>query len=143
MHAALTTWGLRVADMALAADRARTRLVHARAHIAVAKVSGPVGTYAHTSVDVERLAAERLGLRPADVATQVVMRDRIADWVCSLALLASVCECLALEVRHGQRSEVAELAEGFAAGQIGSSAMPHKKNPVTAEKICGLARLVR
>ncbi|GAB2867648.1 lyase family protein [Lentzea nigeriaca] len=71
------------------------------------------------------------------------MRDRIADWVCSLALLASACECLALEVRHGQRSEVAELAEGFAAGQIGSSAMPHKKNPVTAEKICGLFRLVR
>lgn len=143
IHAAPDTWGHRVADIALAADRARLRLARVREQVAVAKLSGPVGTYSHISVEVERRAAELLGLAPVDVATQVVMRDRISEWMCSLALLASVCECLALEVRHGQRSEVGELAEGFARGQVGSSAMPHKRNPITAEKICGLARVVR
>ena len=84
-----------------------------------------------------------LGLRPADVATQVVMRDGIAEWVSALALAATVCEAVALEVRHGQRTEVRELAEPFRPGQKGSSAMPHKKNPIRSERICGLARVVR
>jgi adenylosuccinate lyase len=84
-----------------------------------------------------------LGLRAADVATQVVMRDGIAEWVSALAVMATVCEAVALEVRHGQRTEVAELAEPFRSGQKGSSAMPHKKNPIRSERICGLARMVR
>ena len=84
-----------------------------------------------------------LELRPADVATQVVMRDGIAEWVSALAVAATVCEAVALEVRHGQRTEVRELAESFRAGQKGSSAMPHKKNPIRSERICGLARVVR
>jgi len=84
-----------------------------------------------------------LGLRPADVATQVVFRDGIAEWVSALAILATACEAIALEVRHGQRTEVAELAEPFSAGQKGSSAMPHKRNPIRSERICGLARVVR
>ena len=84
-----------------------------------------------------------LGLRPADVATQVVFRDGIAEWISALALTATVCEAIALEVRHGQRTEVRELAEPFRAGQKGSSAMPHKKNPIRSERICGLARVVR
>jgi adenylosuccinate lyase len=84
-----------------------------------------------------------LGLRPADVATQVVMRDGIAEWVSALAIAATVCEAVALEVRHGQRTEVRELAEPFRSGQKGSSAMPHKRNPIRSERICGLARVVR
>ena len=84
-----------------------------------------------------------LGLRPADVATQVVIRDGIAEWVSALAIMATVCEAVALEVRHGQRTEVRELAEPFREGQKGSSAMPHKKNPIRSERICGLARVVR
>jgi adenylosuccinate lyase len=84
-----------------------------------------------------------LGLRPADVATQVVMRDGISEWVSALAILATVCEAVALEIRHGQRTEVRELAEPFGRGQKGSSAMPHKKNPIRSERICGLARVVR
>lgn len=143
MHAAPDTWGHRVADLTLATDRARNRLKLVRSEIAVAKISGPVGNYAHVSPEVERLAADALGLRPVEVASQVVMRDRLSEWICALALIASVCECLALEIRHGQRSEVNELAEGFTAGQTGSSAMPHKRNPISAEKLCGLARVVR
>src|SRR5260370_42515970 len=84
-----------------------------------------------------------LGLRPADVATQVVMRDGIAEWAGVLALIATVCEAIALEVRHGQRTEVRELSEAFTAGQKGASAMPHKQNPIRSERICGLARIVR
>ncbi|MEO6501802.1 MAG: adenylosuccinate lyase [Jatrophihabitantaceae bacterium] len=142
-HAAPVVWGLRVADFAFAVARCRDRLAEARTSVAVAKVSGPVGSYAGVSPDIERRVAGTLGLRPIPVATQVVMRDSIAHWMSCLALLASVCEAIALEVRHGARSEVAELAESFRDGQAGSSAMPHKRNPVTAEKICGLARVVR
>lgn len=143
MHAVADVWGHRVADITLAVDRARTRLRRATEAVALAKVSGPTGTYAGVSVEVERQTARLLGLTPVDVATQVILRDRLAEWMCALALLASTCEAFALEVRHGQRSEVAELAEGVGDRQVGSSAMPHKRNPVTAEKICGLARLVR
>jgi adenylosuccinate lyase len=142
-HAAPTVWGLRVADFAFAAARCRDRLVQARASVAVAKVSGPVGSYAGVSPELEQRVAGTLGLQPSPVSTQVVMRDSIAHWMSCLALLAGVCEAIALEVRHGARSEVAELAESFSSGQAGSSAMPHKRNPVTAEKICGLARVVR
>jgi adenylosuccinate lyase len=111
--------------------------------VAVGTLSGPVGTYSNIDPAIEASVLVALGLRPADVATQVVMRDGIAEWVSVLALTATVCEAIALEVRHGQRTELRELAEPFRSGQKGSSAMPHKKNPIRSERICGLARLVR
>ncbi len=143
VHAEPDVWGHRVADFAFGMARSRNRLRRAREAVAVAKVSGAVGTYSNIDPAVETKVAEALGLRPADVATQVVLRDGIAEWVSALAVIATVCEALALEVRHGQRTEVRELAEPFGAGQKGSSAMPHKRNPVLCERIAGLARVVR
>jgi adenylosuccinate lyase len=143
VHAEPDVWGHRVADFAFGMARCTARLARARDSIAVGKLSGPVGTYSNIDPAVEAAVMAELGLRPADVATQVVLRDGIAEWVGVLALISTVCEAIALEVRHGQRTEVAELAEPFAAGQKGSSAMPHKKNPVRSERICGLARVVR
>ena len=143
IHAEPTTWGHRVADLAFAMARSRDRLRAARTSVAVAKISGAVGTYSNISSDVERTVAARLGLVPAPAATQVVIRDGIAEWVSALAVIATVCEAFALEVRHGQRTEVRELSEPFAKGQKGSSAMPHKKNPIASERIAGLARIVR
>jgi adenylosuccinate lyase len=143
VHAEPDVWGHRVADFAFAMARSRDRLVAARAAVGVAKISGAVGTYSNIDPAVERHVARSLGLRPADVATQVVIRDGISEWVSSLAVLATVCEAIALDVRHGQRTEVRELAEPFGSGQKGSSAMPHKRNPILCERICGLARIVR
>jgi adenylosuccinate lyase len=143
VHAEPDVWGHRVADFAFAAARGRDRIRRAREAVAVGKLSGPVGNYSNIAPDVEAQVMPALGLRPADVATQVVMRDGIAEWVAALALVATVCEAVALEVRHGQRTEVRELAEPFGRGQKGSSAMPHKKNPIRSERICGLARVVR
>jgi adenylosuccinate lyase len=143
IHAEPDVWGHRVADFAFAVARCRDRLRRAREAVAVGKLSGPVGTYSNIDPAIEARVMGELGLRPADVATQVVFRDGIAEWVSTLALLAAACEAIALEVRHGQRTEVAELAEPFAAGQKGSSAMPHKRNPIRSERICGLARVVR
>ncbi len=143
IHGEPDTWGHRVADFAFAMARSRDRLRRARTAVGVVKISGAVGTYANVDPAVEAYVAARLGLHPADVATQVVIRDGIAEWVNALAVLATVCEAVALEVRHGQRTEVRELAEPFGEGQKGSSAMPHKRNPIIAERICGLARIVR
>jgi adenylosuccinate lyase len=143
VHAEPDIWGHRVADFAFAVARCRDRLARAREAVAVGKLSGPVGTYSNIDPAIEATVLAGLGLRPADVATQVVFRDGIAEWVSVLALLATACEAIALEVRHGQRTEMRELAEPFAAGQKGSSAMPHKKNPIRSERICGLARVVR
>ena len=143
IHAEPDVWGHRVADFAFAVHRCRDRLIRARQSVAVGKLSGPVGTYSNIDPEIESEVLGKLGLRPADVATQVVLRDGIAEWVSVLALIASVCDAIAIEIRHGQRTEVAELAEPFGAGQKGSSAMPHKKNPVRAERISGLARVVR
>jgi len=143
IHAEPDTWGHRVADFAFAMARARDRLVRAREAVAVGTLSGPVGTYSNIDPAIETEVMAALGLRPADVATQVVMRDGIAEWVGALALAATVCEAVAVEVRHGQRTEVRELAEPFRTGQKGSSAMPHKKNPIRSERIAGLARVVR
>ena len=143
IHAEPDVWGHRVADFAFAVARCRDRLRHAREAVAVGKLSGPVGTYSNIDPEIESEVLGKLSLRPADVATQVVLRDGIAEWVSVLALIASVCDAIAIEIRHGQRTEVAELAEPFGAGQKGSSAMPHKKNPVRAERISGLARVVR
>ena len=143
IHAEPTTWGHRVADLAFAMARSRDRLRAARDAVAVCKISGAVGTYSNISPDVETQVAVRLGLRPADAATQVVIRDGISEWVSALAIIATVCEAFALEVRHGQRTEVRELWEPFGKGQKGSSAMPHKKNPIASERIAGMARIVR
>jgi adenylosuccinate lyase len=143
VHAEPDSWGHRVADFAFAAARCRDRIARARDAVAVGKLSGPVGSYSAIDPAIEAEVMAALGLRPADVATQVVMRDGIAEWLGALALAATVCEAVALEVRHGQRTEVRELAEPFRAGQKGSSAMPHKRNPVRSERICGLARVVR
>jgi adenylosuccinate lyase len=143
IHAEPDTWGHRVADFAFAMARSRDRLVRAREAVAVGTLSGPVGTYSNIDPAIETEVMAALGLRAADVATQVVMRDGIAEWVSALAVAATVCEAVAIEVRHGQRTEVRELAEPFRAGQKGSSAMPHKKNPIRSERISGLARVVR
>jgi len=143
IHAEPDVWGHRVADFAFAMARCGHRLARARTAIAVGKLSGPVGTYSNIDPAVETAVMAQLGLAPADVASQVVLRDGIAEWVSMLALISTVCEAIALEVRHGQRTEVAELAEPFGQGQKGSSAMPHKKNPVRSERIAGLARVVR
>jgi adenylosuccinate lyase len=143
VHAEPDSWGHRVADFAFAMARSRDRLVRAREAVAVGTLSGPVGSYSNIEPAIEAQVMTALGLRPAEVATQVVMRDGMAEWVGALALAATVCEAVALEVRHGQRTEVRELAEPFRSGQKGSSSMPHKKNPVRAERITGLARIVR
>ncbi|HEX6518620.1 MAG TPA: adenylosuccinate lyase [Streptosporangiaceae bacterium] len=143
IHAEPDVWGHRVADFAFAMARSRDRLRRARSAVAVGTLSGPVGTYSNIDPAIETSVMAALGLRPADVATQVVMRDGIGEWISALALTATVCEAVALEVRHGQRSELRELAEPFRTGQKGSSAMPHKKNPIRSERICGLARVIR
>lgn len=143
IHGEPDTWGHRVADFAFGMARARDRLRGARDAVAICKISGAVGTYSQIDPAVERHVASALGLRPADVATQVVMRDGLSEWVNALAIMATVCEAIALEVRHGQRTELRELSESFGQGQKGSSAMPHKKNPIMSERICGLARVVR
>jgi adenylosuccinate lyase len=143
IHAEPDTWGHRVADFAFAMARSRDRLRAARSSVAVGTLSGPVGTYSNISPDIEAPVMAALGLRPADVATQVVLRDGIAEWISTVSIAATVCEAIAVEVRHGQRTELRELAEPFRAGQKGSSAMPHKKNPIRSERISGLARLIR
>jgi len=143
VHAEPTTFGLKLAGWAFELDRGRARLKRALGGLRVGKLSGAVGTYAATDPELERIACERLGLQPEPVSTQVIPRDRHADLLCALALLAASLERFALEIRHLARSEVREVEEPFAAGQKGSSAMPHKRNPITAERICGLARVVR
>jgi adenylosuccinate lyase len=143
IHAEPTTFGLKLAGWAFELDRDRTRLERALAGMRVGKLSGAVGTYSATDPEVERIACERLGLEPAPSSTQILQRDRHAELLSALALTAASLEKFALEIRHLARTEVAEVQEPFGRGQKGSSAMPHKQNPVVAERICGLARVVR
>ena len=143
VHAEPTTFGLKLAGWAFELDRGRARLRRALEGMRVGKLSGAVGTYSATDPDVERIACERLGLEPEPVSTQVVPRDRHAELLGALALVAASLERFALEIRHLARTEVREVQEPFGGGQKGSSAMPHKRNPVVAERICGLARVVR
>ena len=143
IHAEPTTFGLKLAGHFAEFTRARRRLVQGRHEIMTCAISGAVGTFAHLDPRVEQLVAERFGLRPEPVSTQVIPRDRHAAFVAALALLAAAVERLAVELRHLQRSEVGEVEEPFAEGQKGSSAMPHKRNPVQAENLTGLARLIR
>ena len=143
IHAEPTTFGLKLAGWAFALDRDRERLTRAIEGLRVGKLSGAVGTYAAAEPEVERAACERLGLEPAPSSTQILQRDRHAELLSALALLASSLERYATEIRHLARTEVREVEEPFGRGQKGSSAMPHKRNPITAERICGLARVVR
>jgi adenylosuccinate lyase len=143
IHAEPTTFGLKLAGWAFELDRNRTRLEHALEGMRVGKLSGAVGTYSATDPEVERVACERLGLEPAPSSTQILQRDRHAELLSALAVTAASLEKFALEIRHLARTEVSEVQEPFGRGQKGSSAMPHKRNPVVAERICGLARVVR
>jgi adenylosuccinate lyase len=143
IHAEPTSFGLKLAGHYAEFVRNRARLVTARAEIATCAISGAVGTFAHVDPSVETYVAEKLGLTPEPVSTQVIPRDRHAAFFATLAVIASGIERLATEVRHLQRSEVREAEEFFHAGQKGSSAMPHKRNPVLSENLTGLARLVR
>jgi adenylosuccinate lyase len=143
VHAEPTTFGLKLAGWAMELDRGRGRLLRALEGVRVGKLSGAVGTYAATDPELERIVCERLGLEPEPVSTQVVARDRHAELSTALALVAASLERFAVEIRHLARTEVREVQEPFASGQKGSSAMPHKRNPIVAERICGLARVVR
>jgi adenylosuccinate lyase len=143
VHAEPITFGLKVLVWYEELGRARERLSRARAGIAVGKLSGAVGTHAHLSPDLEEEVLGSLGLTPDAVTTQVVQRDRHAELLQAIALLGASLEKIALEIRHLQRTEVLEVEEPFREGQKGSSAMPHKRNPVNCERICGLARVLR
>jgi adenylosuccinate lyase len=143
IHAEPTTFGLKLAVWAFELDRGRERLAHALEGMRVGKLAGAVGTYAATDPELERLACERLGLDAAPASTQIIQRDRHAELLSALALVAASLEKFATEIRHLARTEVGEVAEPFGKRQKGSSAMPHKRNPVVAERICGLARVVR
>ena len=143
VHAEPTTFGWKLAGWAFELDRARARVVRALETNRVGQLSGTVGTYAQVEPEVERLACERLGLEPDPLSTQIIARDRHAELLAALALTATSLERFATEIRHLARTEVREVEEPFAVGMKGSSAMPHKRNPKVAERICGLARVVR
>jgi adenylosuccinate lyase len=143
IHAEPITFGWKLAGWVFELDRARARLHRALEQNRVGQLSGTVGTYAAVEPEVERIACERLGLEPDPLSTQVIARDRHAELLNALALAATSLERLAVEIRHLARTEVREVEEPFATGMKGSSAMPHKRNPKVAERICGLARVVR
>jgi adenylosuccinate lyase len=143
VHAEPITFGLKMAVWYEETRRCRERLDRARETVSVGKISGAVGTYATLPPEVESYVCEKLALQPARISTQIVQRDRHAEFFAALAILASSLEKFALEIRHLQRTEVREVEEFFAEGQKGSSAMPHKRNPINSENLCGLARMVR
>jgi len=143
IHAEPMTFGLKLASYYAEFTRARERLAMARFEIATCAISGPVGTFASVDPRVESYVAEKLGLRPEPVSSQVIPRDRHAAYFAALAVVASSIERLAIEIRHLQRTEVREAEEPFDAGQKGSSSMPHKRNPILSENLTGLARLIR
>ncbi|MDQ3532531.1 MAG: adenylosuccinate lyase [Actinomycetota bacterium] len=143
VHAEPTSFGVKLGGWAFELRRDRERLRAARDEVAVGKLSGAVGTYSQLPQEVEAYVCDRLGLRHEEVATQVVARDRHAAWLSAVALTGASLERFAQEIRHLQRTELREVQEPFAPGQKGSSAMPHKRNPIVSERICGLARLLR
>jgi adenylosuccinate lyase len=143
IHAEPTSFGLTFALWYDEMNRNRERLLRAREAVAVGKLSGAVGSFAHLTPDVEEKVCARLGLRAAPVSTQVVQRDSYAEYLCTLAVIASSIDKFALQIRHWQRTEVREAQEKFRKGQKGSSAMPHKRNPILSERLCGMARVVR
>ena len=143
IHAEPITFGLKLALWYDELERNSRRFLAAAEDMRVGKISGAVGTFGHIGPEAEERICERLGLQPAAIASQVISRDRHANYIAVLALIAATLEKIALEIRHLQRTEVREVEEPFSEGQKGSSAMPHKRNPVTSEQICGLARVVR
>lgn len=143
IHAEPLTMGLKWLLWHDMLKRSKARILQAKAEMAVGKLSGAVGNYAHIPPDVEKYVCEKLGLRPDSLSTQVISRDRFANYFSALALLGSCVEAICVELRHLQRTEVGEVREGFSKGQKGSSAMPHKRNPISAENLTGIARLLR
>ena len=143
VHAEVMTFGFKLLNWLDELLRAKESLNFALNEISVGQISGPVGTYSNLPVEIEQYACEILGLRPAKISTQIISRDRHAKFLSSVAVLASIIEQFATEIRHLQKTEVREVEEGFGAHQKGSSAMPHKKNPVLCENLCGLARVIR
>lgn len=143
VHAEPTTFGLKLLNYYTELDRDRERIEQAREFIAVGKVSGAVGTHATVPIELEEKVCSRLGLSPAPTSSQILQRDRHAHYLCILAILGGTLERMALQVRLMQQTEIGEAQEGFRTGQTGSSAMPHKRNPVSSEQICGLARILR
>src|SRR5881392_393744 len=143
IHAEPITFGLKLALMFDEFGRAEERLAQTRERVRIGKLSGAVGTHAHLDPQIEREVCQKLGLRPATISTQIVQRDRHAEFLTALALIASSIDRWATEFRHLQRTEVLEVEEFFGEGQKGSSAMPHKRNPITGERLSGLARVVR
>src|SRR5262249_12621658 len=143
IHAEPTSFGLVWTLWYSEMQRNRKRLADAKDVVSVGKISGAVGAFAHLATDVEERVCAKLGLKAADVSTQVIQRDRYAEYLCTLGIVASTLEKMALQVRHWQRTEVREAQEKFKTGQKGSSAMPHKRNPILSERICGMARTVR
>lgn len=143
IHAEIMTFGVKVCSWIDAFERVRDNFRHALEEIRVGQISGPIGTYSNVTPEIEEKACKLLGLKPAKISTQVIARDLHAYFMQSLAMIASVIDRFSIELRHLQRTEVLEVEEGFSKGQKGSSAMPHKKNPISGENLCGLARLVR
>ena len=143
IHAEIMTFGVKICSWIDILERQRANFIHALDEIKVGQISGPVGTYSNIPPEIEKITCRNLNLRPAKISTQIIARDYHAYFMQSLALIASVIEQFATEIRHLQRTEVLEVEEGFGKNQKGSSAMPHKKNPVLSENLCGLARVVR
>jgi adenylosuccinate lyase len=143
VHAEITTFGLKLALWYDEMRRNKERMERVAEIVRVGKISGAVGTFAHLDPDIEEKVCERLGLKAAKISTQTLQRDRHADYISTLAIIGASLDKFALEIRHLQRTEVREAEEPFAKGQKGSSAMPHKRNPVKCEQVCGLARVLR
>ena len=143
VHAEIMTFGFKLLNWLDSLERAKDSFMNALNEISVGQISGPVGTYSNIPTDIEDLACADLGLRAARISTQIISRDRHAKFMSELGIIASLIEQFATEIRHLQKTEVRELEEGFGKNQKGSSAMPHKKNPVLCENLCGLARVVR
>ena len=143
IHAEVITFGFKMLNWLDSLERAKKSFENALNEILVGQISGPVGTYSNLPTDIEELTCAELGLKPAKISTQIISRDRHAKFMSELALIASLIEQFATEIRHLQKTEVREVEEGFRKNQKGSSAMPHKKNPILCENLCGLARVVR
>lgn len=143
VHAEVMTFGFKLLNWLDALERAKKSFEFALDEISVGQISGPVGTYSNLPVEIEELTCNELGLKPAKISTQIISRDRHAKFMSELAVIAALIEQYATEIRHLQKTEVREVEEGFGKNQKGSSAMPHKKNPVLCENLCGLARVVR
>lgn len=141
--AEVETFGFKILNHLEMFNRAKERFLYALDEISTGQISGPVGTYSNIDPEIEKITLEILGLKPAKISTQIIARDIHANYISALAIIASAIENFAVEIRHLQRWEVAEVEEGFSKGQKGSSAMPHKKNPVKSENLTGLARIIR